>query len=152
MSVSRLELDWQRSLSRRRSAPAYLMEEDGESVGFATAALWPRDRSLFGLAGEVQMLYLAPSHIGRGLGRALFAHTLDALARSGRYWVIVWVLALNRKARDFYEQAGLRPDGATRVDWFGAQPFRVLRYAAALNPVVDFGALAREASAADTDD
>jgi hypothetical protein len=54
----------------------------------------------------------------------------------------VWVLARNDRARRFYESEGLRLDGARRWDPFGDRAVPVVRYARALNPVVDFTELA----------
>ena len=53
----------------------------------------------------------------------------------------MWVLARNEGARRFYEREGLRLDGESRWDSFGPRSVPVVRYAKALNPIVDFEAL-----------
>lgn len=60
----------------------------------------------------IDQLYLAPEHVGRGLGAQLLARTLAALARPIR----LWVFEANTGARRFYERHGFvavaRTDGA----------------------------------------
>jgi hypothetical protein len=55
-----------------------------------------------------------------GMWWALLARThhvtVGRLATVGYGQVTLWVLASNARARRFYEAAGLRPDGAVKVD------------------------------------
>lgn len=106
--------------------------------GFVTFGPHRDDPTWLGYAGEVHMLYLHPDRVGEGLGQALLTRAFDELARCRCYWVVVWVLARNQRARQFYEKAGLRLDGARRWDPFGERSVPVVRYAKALNPVVDY--------------
>lgn len=135
---------WMAALRRRlRLEETSVAEVEGRVAGFVS--FQPiQDAAWLGMAGEVTMLYLAPEHVGRGVGRALFGAALDAIAARPAYWAEVWVLAANERARRFYERAGLRLDGARRVDRFGATRVDVVRYAKALHPVLDLAALARE--------
>jgi L-amino acid N-acyltransferase YncA len=136
---------WHRRLeTHSRRHGVWVVEIDRVVVGFATACACYSDAALVGFAGEVEMLYLLPEHQGRGYGRQLFDHVLAALGNEGFHWVIVWVLAANGPARRFYEAHGFRLDGARRVDLIRNERIAVVRYARALNPVVDFDALRRE--------
>jgi ribosomal protein S18 acetylase RimI-like enzyme len=85
-----------------------------------------RDDDATGL-GEVYAIYLAPSALGRGLGRALMDAALAELAAAGLATVVLWVLTANASARRFYERAGFRPDGAVRTLDFDGTPIEEIR-------------------------
>jgi L-Ala-D/L-Glu epimerase len=63
--------------------------------------------------GYLASLYVHPAAGGRGLGRTLLRHALRELA--GRP-VKLWVFAGNGRARELYERAGFRLDGAELTD------------------------------------
>lgn len=126
----------------------WVIEEDGVVVGFAVLGACRDDvrgdePDMAGFAGEIQMLYVHPRRLGAGLGKRLIEHSFDILAQRGYYWAVVWVLEENRPAQAFYRRMGLRPDGARRFDRFDGRAFPVLRFARAINPVIDFDALSR---------
>jgi ribosomal protein S18 acetylase RimI-like enzyme len=54
----------------------------------------------------IDQLYLAPGHVGRGIGRQLLAHGLRILGRD--FPVRLYSFQANRGARKFYERAGFR--------------------------------------------
>lgn len=138
----RLAASWWRRLSRDEIDECVRVIEVGGRVGgFVSFGPQHGDASWLGYAGEVYMLYLLPELVGRGHGRALLRRAFDELTRCRCHWVVVWVLANNHRARRFYEREGLRLDGERRWDAFGERAVPVVRYAKALNPVVDFGAL-----------
>ena len=68
---------------------------------------------------KLYMLYLEPELVGGGLGTTLLRRAFDELGRCRCHWVVVWVLAKNQRARQFYERAGMQLDGARRWDPFG---------------------------------
>lgn len=115
-----------------------VVEHDGEIGGFVSYGPRRDDPTWLGYAGEIYMLYLAPDLVGHGLGNELLERALSELARNRCYWVVTWVLAKNERARRFYERSGMQLDGARRWDPFGDRAVPVVRYAEALNPVVDF--------------
>lgn len=64
--------------------------------------------------GEIYELYMAPTHQGVGLGEHLFEgarHVLDSNRVSG---LLVWALAENTGACDFYRRRGGRPVAKTK--------------------------------------
>lgn len=143
MRVEPLEDRWIQRMRRPlrsgdQGGNLWVVEARGQVVGFVLVGPCLDDASLIGFAGEVLMLYIHPAHQGRGFGRALLMHALEALSGRDYYWCVIWVLAENRGARAFYERMGLRPDGARRRDRFSGQDVAVVRYAKALNPVLDF--------------
>jgi GNAT superfamily N-acetyltransferase len=65
-------------------------------------------------SGDVELyaLYVHPSQLSTGVGRALMQHCMTRCRASGHAWLRLWVLEGNARARRFYERAGLAPDGA----------------------------------------
>jgi GNAT superfamily N-acetyltransferase len=103
---------------RARNAPpgtqTLVAEDDGTIVGFASFGpplQQHGDEPVDGV-GEVYAIYVAPERWGTGAGRALMAAARDGLATAGHTEMRLWVLADNRRARRFYERAGMAPDGA----------------------------------------
>jgi GNAT superfamily N-acetyltransferase len=132
---------WRRLAAGEMDEAIRVLEHDGRVAGFVTFGPFRDDPTWLGYAGEVYMLYLEPQLVGLGLGSVLLRRAFDELSRYRCHWVVVWVLAKNERARRFYEREGLALDGARRWDPIGERAVPVLRYAKALNPVVDFEAL-----------
>jgi GNAT superfamily N-acetyltransferase len=148
MDIAALTARWRQRLRAEtrvgyHASDVWVVEDAGRVAGFAQIGPCGGDRSLAGFAGEVYMLYVHPGQTGRGLGRALLGHSLDILAGRGYYWAVIWVLQKNDGARAFYQRAGLRPDGTTRREHFAGRRVPVMRYAKAINQVLDFEALRR---------
>jgi GNAT superfamily N-acetyltransferase len=76
--------------------------------------------------GELWVLYVAPSHWGRGYGYALLRDAEKALATTGRRDLALWVLEGNDRARRFYERAGWRGDDGMKP--FGDSGLYEVRY------------------------
>lgn len=66
--------------------------------------------------GELYSLNVHPEHWGAGVGAALMAHVVDALAAAPYREAVLWVLPANARTRRFYERHGWTPDGAARSD------------------------------------
>ncbi len=76
-------------------------------------------------AGELWDLWVAGEARGRGIGKALLAAALDALAVDHHHQVAVtWVLAANSRGRAFYEREGALRDRLART----AGPVHDIRY------------------------
>jgi ribosomal protein S18 acetylase RimI-like enzyme len=112
---------WTDILARGAEATTVIVAEHADEhagehlvaiVGFGSAGP-ARDEKL-GTEGEVSAIYLLDAVKRRGIGRALFAGLLRALAARGHRSAGLWVLVSNDAARRFYETVGGRP-GATRV-------------------------------------
>jgi GNAT superfamily N-acetyltransferase len=76
--------------------------------------------------GELWVLYVAPSHWGRGHGYALLRDAEEALATTGRLDLALWVLEANDQARRFYERAGWSGDDGRKP--FGDSGLYEVRY------------------------
>lgn len=101
-------------------------------VGFATCGRCESDPA-DPWVGQVYAIYVHPRAWGQGVGRELFAHATDVLREIGYREAVLWVLETNARARRFYEIAGWRTDGATKVDRRGDVELREVRYRAALS-------------------
>src|ERR1700678_3232583 len=70
--------------------------------------------------GEIFELYLAPEYQGAGLGRRMFDAARSDLAAHGYLSFVVWALAGNDRALEFYRRLGGR--GVRRApERFGAE-------------------------------
>ncbi len=78
----------------------------GDIVGFCSAG--PNRGGAQQFAGEVYAIYLLDSARRQGLGGALFHEAASWLAARQLEPVVVWVLADNRPAREFYRAIGGR--------------------------------------------
>ncbi len=119
---------WEKAIAASgRGAAVLVAELNGPIAGFIsygkrTPEDLPKD------TGEVYKLYLDPDFYGQGIGGHLLRAAVEGMKRGGYARAVLWVLVANRRARHFYEKAGWRPDGASRIDATGAD----LRYAITL--------------------
>ncbi|WP_211463081.1 GNAT family N-acetyltransferase [Collimonas silvisoli] len=96
---------WSRILSATSSAAnVFVAEVDGEVLGFAAGMTLAEAK--LGYDSELTAIYLEPSVQRAGIGRRLVAHVAATLASAGANNMLVWVLAENRQARQFYEMLG----------------------------------------------
>lgn len=79
--------------------------------------------------GILHAIHVDPDAQGRGVGRALMADALTALAHRGWKRAVLWVLADNAHARRFYERRGWSPDGERRNEYIGSALVNQVRYA-----------------------
>jgi len=84
----------------------------GEVIGFSTL-LTPEPPASH--PHELGALYVDPSHWRSGFGSALIRRAIDAAHGGGATQMTLWVLDTNITARRFYERAGFRCSGETRV-------------------------------------
>lgn len=77
--------------------------ESGTIVGFATIAL-----------GELNALHVDPDYWRRGIGAVLQSAALAALYELGFRNAMLWVLAGNVRAINFYQSQGWTADGTSR--------------------------------------
>ncbi len=102
-----------------------VLQVDGSIAGYATLGA-ARVRSE--QEGEIYELYITPTHQGLGFGELLFEgcrHQLDLRQFSG---LIVWALAENVGAAEFYWRRGGRPVGAG-FERFGDKRLKKIAYA-----------------------
>jgi ribosomal protein S18 acetylase RimI-like enzyme len=65
-------------------------------------------RQALAYSGEIFELYIAPEYQGAGLGRRMFDAARSDLAAHGYLSFVVWALAGNDRATEFYRRLGGR--------------------------------------------
>jgi GNAT superfamily N-acetyltransferase len=88
----------------RRGYGLMVMTYKGQPQGYASfgKARYAPSRT----TGEIYELYIAPCFQGLGLGKKLFTAARRNLEKRGMRHLIIWALADNEKACDFYAQQG----------------------------------------------
>jgi RimJ/RimL family protein N-acetyltransferase len=115
LSVERRATMWRDLLEAPATqARIWLAEREGRRIGFLATGL-PQDTDAPPLTAQLTAIYLLQDAAGTGAGRELLRHATQDLCGRGFRTAVLWVLASNARARRFYEIAGWRPDGATRV-------------------------------------
>jgi ribosomal protein S18 acetylase RimI-like enzyme len=130
LSVEQREASW-REAFRDRGAGVFVAEEDGRVIGFASFGP-SRDGDAGPEVGEIPAIYVDPSAVGAGVGRALLDAAIEALREAGYRRATLWVLEANAHARRFYERAGWRWDGTVSRHDFDCANEPVVRYAVEL--------------------
>lgn len=116
--------EWWRTAARG-GADLIVLEADGAPVGYATMG---SSRAQGVQQGEIFELYLLPAYQGFGLGELMFEacrHRLDQRKLKG---LVVWALAANTTATDFYWRRGGRPVTST-VERFGKTRLEKIAFA-----------------------
>jgi ribosomal protein S18 acetylase RimI-like enzyme len=94
---------WRR-LIEEGSSRVYVVENDGEVVGFASGG---RERAgETGYSGELYAIYILDDFQHRGRGRELVRAVVGGLRELGLEDMLIWVLRDNEAARNFYERLG----------------------------------------------
>ncbi len=116
--LDRLVVDparWRRQIERPPTGWTVFVAEDdrdeGRIVGFV--AVGPSRDGTPG--GEVYAIYVDPDSWSTGVGRALIERAEARLADDYDE-ATLWVLDDNARARRFYEQAGWKPDGRSKLE------------------------------------
>jgi GNAT superfamily N-acetyltransferase len=119
-------VDWRDYLLAKPAEDRLWLALDGpDVVGFARTGPSP-DADLPRRTAELFGLYVEPSRIGTGLGRALLRHVLLDLRARRFHALALWHFAGNALAAAFYEREGLPADGARRGSAYGVDEVRRL--------------------------
>ena len=120
MSVDREAMAWRRRLRAADPGALRVVADRGATgiVGLGEAGL--ARQGLAGYRGEIFTLYVHPSTVAQGIGRALLRGLAQRLLDRGIDQVMVWVLADN-PARWFYEVMGGRLVARREIPFAGIQ-------------------------------
>ncbi len=116
--ISRRSEAWWASPARARERHLVL-EFEGNVAGYAAFGA-ARSRSARAM-GEIYELYLGPIYQGVGLGEHLFEACRHQLDRAKCKGLVVWALAENTQATNFYWRRGGRPVASTMETLAGKQ-------------------------------
>jgi GNAT superfamily N-acetyltransferase len=112
--------DWDRLVADHAPPNVLLVATDraGQVLGYTAAH--PED-------GEMFLLFVDPTHAGRGVGRTLLAAAHDALRAAGCQQAYLFTHEQNERALAVYASAGYRPDGSIRESEMHGTTIRELR-------------------------
>jgi GNAT superfamily N-acetyltransferase len=134
LSVEAQEAGWRDAFAAPERDGSVLLAIDDADARVVGVASWgaSRDDDATATTGEIGMLYVAPDHIGTGLGQRLMEGALDGLRSVGYERATLWVLEANARGRGFYDHVGWRPDGTRGDHMVECANHPMVRYAIAL--------------------
>jgi GNAT superfamily N-acetyltransferase len=111
-----LETEWYEYISAMPEAHTLLVAVRGDEVtGFLRCGPID-DEHRDANTAEIYGFYVAPEHIGKGVGRGLFSEALARLRSQSYRSVVVWTFTGNKHAERFYARSGFRRDGSVRAE------------------------------------
>ena len=121
---------WQQRLRQLEPPTACFVAERGPGVvGFALAGAPPgEEREDDPTLGQVYAIYVLAEAWGSGVGYRLHQATVSALVDAGFAAAVLWVLAGNQRAIDFYLRQGWVDDSEQRQEEMDGQILNVQRY------------------------
>lgn len=120
---------WAERLAREAGTHRlYLAETAGELRGFSYLGPGDEIERVPAGTGVLYAIHVHPDVQGTGVGSAMMDRCLRTFAGWRCRSAILWVLAANVRARQFYERTGWRPDGTVRESPIGRTVTRQLRY------------------------
>jgi ribosomal protein S18 acetylase RimI-like enzyme len=112
--------EWDQLVAAHLGDDVLLVAFDSSGAILGFCAVHPGD-------GEMYLLFVHPSHGGRGVGRALLQAGHDALRAAGCRAAFLFTQEDNARALAVYTAANYRPDGTTRTSDFRGRPIREVR-------------------------
>lgn len=113
---------WKESI--KTDSGLFVIDVAGDIAGYATCGAARRGGAY---RGEIYELYLAPLYQGLGLGEHMFEACRSQLDRRALKGLIVWALADNTMAADFYWRRGGRAVART-FERFGTTKLNKIGY------------------------
>ncbi|MFF2191885.1 GNAT family N-acetyltransferase [Streptomyces sp. NPDC058157] len=98
-------------LAHPDSGPHRLLvaEEGGKLLGYATSSAF-RPKAAYATSVETSV-YLAPEHVGRGVGSLLYTALFEVLEREDVHLALAGMTLPNEASRRLHERFGFRPVG-----------------------------------------
>ncbi|MFE1770764.1 GNAT family N-acetyltransferase [Streptomyces sp. NPDC059008] len=98
-------------LAHPDSGPHRLLvaEEGGKLLGYTTSSAF-RPKPAYATSVETSV-YLAPEHVGRGVGGLLYAALFEALAQEDVHMALAGIALPNPASQRLHERFGFRPVG-----------------------------------------
>lgn len=113
-----IEQEWKAILKRTDHRTLGLWVND-QLIGFIHIGP-PRDSDCPNRThGEIHTFYLLERYWGKGLGRLLFDQALREFKIRRKSTCVLWALAKNKRANQFYERQGFSWDGQLRRERVG---------------------------------
>lgn len=127
LSLAQVERRWVERIAEP-DRTTFVAEFNHQVVGFVRSGPTRDNDDDPAQVGEIYAIYVYPEYWERGVGRALLRAAIQHLRRQGYSEVTLWTLRDNRRARAFYEKAGLAVDGAIKETNRGGEMSVEVRY------------------------
>jgi len=108
------------SLITEENTRHHIILINGQAVGFLCVGP-PQDEDLDKSFYDLQGLYLHPDYYRQGIGTQAMAFAYEKARASAKTNMIVWVLAENANAIQFYEACGFAADGTQQTREYGRE-------------------------------
>lgn len=115
----------------RTSRDLVAIDDRGDAVGWVCFGPCRSEAYALGEVyslGEVYALYVSPDLTGQGIGGKLLEEAHAQMKARGFGGSVLWVLADNRRAQQFYERSGYEADSATQDDVYDEVTLTELRF------------------------
>jgi ribosomal protein S18 acetylase RimI-like enzyme len=133
LSVDKREAAFREALSNG-SPEIWVADSQSGVIGWIAFGA-SRDADATPTVGEIEAIYVSPSHWSSGTGRSLWTIARARLIEREFAYVTLWVLEDNQRAIRFYSSAGFAPDVASRKHIsIGGKSLWEVRYAQTLGP------------------
>lgn len=117
---------WVKSLSDTDNRTLVKINNDSKIIGWISFGVSRNDLSAE--TGEIYAIYFHPEFWGKGYGKQLLKAAEKELKQKGFTEIMLWVLELNHRAREFYKCTGYIPDGGKKVISFDNKELIKLSY------------------------
>jgi len=107
---------WQKNL-QDDALFTYVALEDNAIIGFGQGGSVSPALELPHYDGELIRLYVAPAHLGKGIGKALIHQVARTLQAQGKRSMVVVSWTINQPARNFYEHLGAEFVQENKREW-----------------------------------
>ena len=137
LSIEDRERQWTETLAKVGAGRLVLVAEArGATVGFSTIAIPARDAAEADDVAEIAAIYVHPDAWGGGAGSTLIRASVEEMRAAGCREAILWAVAGNERAADFYAKQGWRDDGGRRPSQYFPDATEVVevRFRRALGP------------------
>ena len=103
---------WKQTIQNEKRTNFIALNGENVAIGFISFGTSKENR----LWAEIIGIYVHPEFWDQGYGKALMKKAASELKNSGKYSkIILWVMAENDSARQFYEKTGFKLDAQTRT-------------------------------------
>jgi len=129
MSVEKRTAAWEEIIKDLDTSKQFLFvaEDDNRIVGFASAG--PARKTGLEFDGELYAIYADPEYYGQGIGKSMFEKCVDNLRHNNFSGFYCWVLADNKRGREFYKRVGGEIiEGQEVIAEMGGQKLKEIMY------------------------
>ena len=126
LDVAERAEQWRAELSSlERGHEVWVAQDEDGIVGFVDFGP-SHDEDADRTTVEIYKIYLVPHAWGRGVARDLMRKVFAEVSQGAA--ITLWAFDTNDRARHFYRRSGFTPDGVERLEEFGGEYIKELRF------------------------